>query len=158
MFMIYLNNLDELSYSAIYEFLLKADKLFPVPISQKCNLLDYSLKLHEKATVCAFEEKGKIVAMVAGYTENTENNLAYIAIVAALKQVQRKGIITKLLTDFFNIAKEKRLDAVHLYTCRENDAARSLYQKLGFVEWHPIDEKRSEDLHLIYYLSNSCKE
>lgn len=136
----------------IEEFLISADKLFPIPLSQKQNLKAFAQKLAEKATICTACEDGKIVSMVAGYTDNVVDGLAYISIVASLPNTQGKGYASSLIKEFIRICKQKTIDAVHLYTTKTNDVAIKMYKKLGFVEWITPNEPRPEDLHLIYYI------
>ena len=69
------------SKDRILEFLLKIDMDFPVPISEKQDLNMFAEKLYNKATICAEFDGEMIVAMVAGYTENTINKTGYISIV-----------------------------------------------------------------------------
>lgn len=88
--------------------------------------------------------------MAAGYTKNVVDNQAYLSIVATVKEARGKGLSTKLIKQFINIARTQSLDAVHLYTNKTNINAVRLYRKLGFIEWHPEYEPRPEDLHLIY--------
>lgn len=135
----------------IERFLKEVDKTFPVPLSKKQNLSEYAKKLYEKATLCIEIFNGKIVSMVAGYTENLENNMAYIAIVTTAKDARGKGFAKKLLVEFMDICFAKGLDSVHLYTVVENTMAVNMYKKLGFSEYSAQNELRPNDLHLIYY-------
>lgn len=150
--MIHTKTKERLTVNTIYDFLIKVDHLFPIPISEKTDLLEFANKLRNNATICTYEENGTIKAMVAGYTENTTNNFAYITLVVALQEVRGKGIASQLVSEFIGVAKEKRLRAVHLYAVRGNAPAINLYQKLGFVEWHLENDPRPEDIHLIFYL------
>lgn len=135
------------------EFLYKVDKLFPVPLSQKQNLHDFAVKLAEKATLFVEYENDKIIAAVAGYTENVIDNLGYISIAATLPEAQGKGLASKLVKQFLEEAESKGLKAVHLYAVSENIPAMRVYQKLGFVEYLLPDEPRPDDAHLIYYIN-----
>lgn len=144
----------EPSVNDIITFLYEVDKSFPTPLSQKQDLCELSQKLFDKATLCVEWQGEKICSMVAGYTENTVNNMAYISVVATLKGEQGKGYASRLMGEFIRIAEKNCLDAVHLYTHRENIAAINFYKKLGFVELVTADEPRPDDLHLIYYLEN----
>lgn len=133
-------------------FLIKVDKSFPVPLSKKQNLSEFAIKLNEKATLCIKEKDGEIVSMVAGYTENLADNIAYISVVATLESERGKGYSKSLVKDFIEICKQKKIDAVHLYTVATNISAVNLYKKLGFVEYIMENEPRPDDLHLIYYI------
>lgn len=136
----------------IEEFLIKVDKSFPVPLSKKQNLSEFAIKLNEKATLCIKENDGEIVSMVAGYTENLIGNIAYISVVATLEGERGKGYSKSLVKDFIEICRQKKIDAVHLYTVATNISAVNLYKKLGFVEYIMENEPRPDDLHLIYYI------
>lgn len=152
--MIHTKGMERLSVDRIYGFLEKVDKTFPIALSEKTDLHQFALKLYNNATLCTVEEDNQIVAMVAGYTENTINSVAYISMVATLPGYKGKGYARQLVSEFIERAKSKRLKAVHLYTVRNNTAAVALYNSLGFVEWHLENEKRPEDIHLIYYLKH----
>lgn len=152
--MIHTKGMERLSSDKIFGFLKKVDKTFPVALSEKTNLKQFALKLYNNATLCTIEESNQIVAMVAGYTENTINSVAFITLVATLPECRGKGYAKQLLLEFIDRAKSKRLKAVHLYAVRNNTTAMKLYNNLGFVEWHLENEKRPEDVHLIYYLKH----
>ncbi len=134
----------------IEEFLIKVDKSFPVPLSQKQSLSAFAKKLSEKATLCIKEENDEIISMVAGYTERLENNIAYISVVATIDKARGKGYAKALVKDFIEICKRKSIEAVHLYTVGTNISAVKMYESIGFVEYIMENEPRKEDLHLIY--------
>lgn len=139
----------------IEEFLIEVDESFPVPLSKKQNLKEFSKKLYEKADVCVKEENAKIVSMVAGYTENLENNIAYITIVATLENAKGKGYAKALIKEFIEICKVKKINAVHLYTVSTNVSAVKMYESLGFQKYIVENETRKDDLHLIYYIEEN---
>jgi len=142
----------------LLNFLDKADQLFPIPLSAKHNLEEFAKKLCDKATICTAIEGGDIVALLAGYTDNVENKLGYISIVATLPQAQGKGYGTMLIREFLGIARTKGLRAVHLYAVRENIPAIQMYKKLGFEDYILNDEPRPNDAHLIYYIDREVQE
>lgn len=142
------------SVQEIESFLREVDYSFPVPLSQKQDLHSFACKLHEKATICAERADGIIQSMVAGYTDNLENGLAYVSIVATLKAYQGHGTATKLVCRFLDICRDKGFRAVHLYAVESNVTAIEMYRKIGFVRYEMENETRPEDAHLIYYIKN----
>lgn len=138
------------STGQIYDFLSKVNNEFETPLSKKQNLFDLAEKFSRKATICAVHVDGKIVAMVAGYTENIVDNLAYISVVATLPEEQGKGYAKQMLMEFLNICSKKSISAVHLYTNQGNLAALNLYKNLGFILYELENEPRPTDIHLIY--------
>ena len=143
---------------SLKKFLAAVDMNFPVPLSQKQDIETLTDKFLQKATLCYKDIDGEIVSLVAGYTENVINDLAYISVVATLPDAAGKGYASQLVRDFLCIAKEKGLYAVHLYVVRSNIPAVKMYSKLGFVEWIIDDEPRPDDLHMICYLEEEDKK
>ena len=143
---------EKLDISQIEEFLSAADKLFDIPLSAKTDLHSLAVKFCKHATVCAEVVQNNIVSMVAGYTENTPDDMAYISVVATLPDFSGRGLVQKHLCNFIRIAESKNLKAVHLYTTYSNIPAIRLYEKMGFSKWIKDDEFRTEDLHMILYL------
>lgn len=143
---------EKIESKKIENFLYEVDGSFPIPLSQKQTLSVFAQKLCMKATLCTEIVDDKIVAAVAGYTDNVLEKRGYISLVATIPEYQGKGLASKLLKQFLKIARGKNLDAVHLYTVPANTAAVEMYKKLGFVKWQIPDEQRPNDLHLIYYL------
>lgn len=143
---------ERVSYSRLLEFLISVDKLYPTSLSEKVSLPEYAKKLHENATICFKEEDNKIVGVVAGYTENTINNSAFVSMVGVLPEYQKKGIAEELVKEFIARANHKRLNSVHLYAVKSNMPAVKLYKKLGFIEWYLENDPRPDDIHYIYYL------
>ena len=139
-----------LAMTSLEKFLYDVDKSFPVPLSEKQNLKDYAKKLFSCATICAEVQNGEILSMVAGYTENLTDNIAYIAVVATIKAAQGRGLASKCVREFIEICKEKSINAVHLYTDTSNKPAKAMYQKIGFVNYNPKNEHRPQDAHFIY--------
>ncbi|MBO5929514.1 MAG: GNAT family N-acetyltransferase [Clostridia bacterium] len=137
----------------LHEFLLCVDTMFPVPLSHKQNLSAFSEKLCEKATLCVKWQNDKIVGMVAGYTDNVENCLGYISVVAVLPGLQGKGLGRKLVSEFLTISRNKGLAGVHLYTVADNEPAVKLYHSLGFTDFKVTDEPRPDDVHLVCYFN-----
>ncbi len=139
--------------NAIRTFLEEVNFDFPVPISDKTSLDDLAEKFNRLGTVCCVCDEGRIIAMVAGYVENTTNGMGYISLVAVVKKARRLGLATKLVKEFLSEASKKPLNAVHVYTHKTNTAAIEMYKKIGFVLYEVEREPRPDDVHLIYYLS-----
>lgn len=149
---------QKINKNKIYDFLVQIDQDFPVPLSDKVNLLQYASKLWSKATLCSQVENGRIVGLVAGYTDNLSDDKAYIAIVGVVKEARHKKIAQKLIADFVNICSEKHISYVHLYTSAENIAAIGIYYNIGFKKMTINNEPRPNDVHLILEVSKKGGE
>ena len=136
----------------IEDFLRRVDSDFPVPLSQKQDLSVLAQKLSAHATICTVKDGNEILAMVAGYTENLINNMAYISVAATVPEARGNGLASGLIETFLRICVDKKISAVHLYAVSSNLPAMNMYRRLGFVLWDCPDETRPEDAHLIKYL------
>ena len=143
--------------SRVHDFLVKIEKDFPVPLSQKKDLYELSKKLCDKATLCLKIEHDEIVAMVAGYTNDEKSRIGYISIVATSEAVRRNGFASSLVKEFLEVANHKGMKLVHLYTSTENVNAIGFYRHLGFVDYYVDNEIRPSDCHLAYYFEGEYK-
>lgn len=142
----------------VLNFLKEVDTEFPVSLSSKVDIRELARKYCEQATLCVRCEGDRIIAMVAGYIENTPNQIGYISIVATTSDARRQGYSSALLRQFLELARNKGLKAVHVYTHETNMRAVGMYRKVGFVDYSPIDEPHPEDYHFIYYLGSDKGE
>ena len=134
-------------------FLRQVDGDFPIPLSLKQDLDAYAEKLLAHGTLCARRsgDDGCILALAAGYTDHAVDDLGYLSIVATWKEARGRGYASRLVTQFLDIARARGLRGVHLYAVASNEPAVHMYRKLGFTDYHPQNEPRPDDLHLIYY-------
>lgn len=141
----------KLSKNQLLIFLQRVDKSFPTPLSEKTDLDAFADKLLEKATLVYETDEDKLVCLIAGYTENVKDGLGYASVLATLDGYRGRGLAKKCLIRFLDLAREKGLLAVHLYTARENEKAIALYRSYGFVPYVLENEPRPDDVHLIIY-------
>ena len=132
-------------------FLKNVDKDFPIPLSKKIKIDEYAEKLISTANVIVEKDNGKIIGMVAGYIDNSIEEISYISIVAVQKEYRGKSIAKKLLQKYIDECKEKNLKGVHLYTHKTNTTALTMYKNFGFISKENVKEKRTEDVHLFLY-------
>lgn len=132
-------------------FLKNVDKDFPIPLSKKIKIDEYAEKLISTANVIVEKDNGKIIGMVAGYIDNSIEEISYISIVAVQKEYRGKSIAKKLLQKYIDECKEKNLKGVHLYTHKTNITALTMYKNFGFISKENVKEERTEDVHLFLY-------
>lgn len=132
----------------VLRFLKSIDKDFPVPLSSKVVLEQYSVKLCEHACIITLENKGQIYGMIAGYIEALENNMAYISILGISREMRGKGFSELLLIEFSDVCVKKKIDYIHVYTKLDNIAAMKTYKKNGFEKYICDNEERPQDEHL----------
>lgn len=144
----------EFTREQLNAFLNAVDKDFPVPLSQKQDLTVLADKFYQYGTLFAEVDNGKIVSLVAGYTDNVINGRAYLSVVATLEEGRGRKLAPRLINRFIDLARSKNLNAVHLYTDKSNVVAIEMYKKLGFEVTCDDNEPRPDDVHFIYYLKD----
>lgn len=145
--------MSNITLQEIESFLSLVDKDFPIPLSQKTNLNEFSKKLYNNADIIVERKNNDIVGMMAGYITNATSDMAYISILAVKNQYRGMGIAKKLLTEFIEQAKQKdNIKSIDVYAKKENIPAVKSYRNLGFVDFFQKNETRPNDLHLILYL------
>ena len=135
----------------LLQFLCAVDHDFPIAVSSKTDLKELAEKYCKYADLCCEYSNEEIIAVVAGYTENTPSNIAYISLVAVKKEARGKGLASKLILQFLEFASSKGLKGVHVYTHSQNSNAIKMYEKLGFVPYHPENESRPNDVHFVIW-------
>ena len=137
------------SLEEIENFLISVDTDFPIPLSKKTRLDNLSKKFFDTANCFAIKKDGKIVSAVFGYIDNAFDDLAYISVVATLRDYRGQGYSKTLVTEFSGFAELSQKSGVHLYCDASNKPALSMYKKLGFSDYIIKDELRPSDCHLI---------
>lgn len=135
----------------LLKFLQIVDDHFPIPLSRKVNLPEYAQKLIDRADLFAeMSETGEIQALAAGYIRHVENDMAYIAVVATLPEMCRRGMAGRVVQKFKDQCREQKRKGVHLYAVASNTSAVRMYERLRFERYYPENEQRPENLHLVH--------
>lgn len=132
-------------------FLQKVDSLFSIKLSDKTDLTKLSKKITSLGTVFSISENEDIVGLIAGYNNDDVNLKAYISVLAILPEYQGKGLASKLLSDFTEDCKKKKIKRIEVFTHKTNMNAINMYKKNGFIidennKTRPDDIKFYKDL------------
>lgn len=134
-----IETLQTVNKSLLINYLTEVQNDFNPPlflrISEKSdakNVNEYCEKLLLKANVYAILDMGKIVAVIAIYTNNTIEHEAYIPILSVKKKYQGRGFATRLLERAIQCAKEFNMKIINVKTWQGNKKAIFLYNKNGF--------------------------
>jgi ribosomal-protein-alanine acetyltransferase len=77
------------------------------------------------------EEEADVLGFIVGRALGEEWEIENIAVAGSAR---RRGLGTRLLGEFLDLARERGADTVFLEVRESNLAARRLYEKLAFVE------------------------
>lgn len=122
---------------------VKADSLFPIPLSHKQDLNLLSNKLLDNGIVVGSYYKNELVGAICGYANDTENGRAYVSVLCVLPEFQGNSIAKTLVGKFVQECRTVGMKSVFLYTHKTNIPAQRLYEKAGFKK--ETDENRPED-------------
>lgn len=138
-------NKEHITEKELYSFLLSINNEFPIPLNNKTDLKETANKLYLLGDVFCLKDRGNIIGLVAGYSNNKENKTAYISVLVLLEKYRGKGLASELVKVFLGNAKTNGMNKVFLYTHSTNVKAVSLYKRLGFFE---VDLKNNGDYTL----------
>jgi ribosomal protein S18 acetylase RimI-like enzyme len=129
--------LSELSLLSDYIKHVQFD--FDPPLFERINkrsdvntIESYALKLLTKGNVFTFLEQEIIVAIIAIYTNNSNDKEAYIPLLSVKKEFSGKGLATLLLERASNCAIENNMKVIYVKTWMGNKNAIALYKKNGY--------------------------
>ncbi|MCC6457185.1 MAG: GNAT family N-acetyltransferase [Caldilineaceae bacterium] len=119
------------------------------PVSSRQNLEIYCCKLIEHANLILAKVSGKDIGLVAIYTNDNLNSVAFISSIGVLPAWQGQGVGSILLTHSIRIARERGMRAVRLEVSHKNTVALGLYQKAGFVITQSGNEQNADGLLIL---------
>lgn len=123
--------INESTIEDIVEHLNLCDLDFIPKLSSKVNIVDYSIKLFEKANRFEAWKKNKLVGLVALYY-NFEENLGFITSVSVLHEYNGNGIAKKLFEFVIAQIKELKFKKLLLEVNKSNYGAIKLYEHFNF--------------------------
>ena len=122
-----------ISLEQLYDFVVTIDHDFPVPLSDKVNLKDYSLKLYNNGDIFAAIIDNKIAGMIAGYNNDHQSKESYISLLAILKEYRGQAISKQLIFTFIETSIKKKMEKISVYTHKTNTISIKLYTEMGFI-------------------------
>lgn len=138
----------ENEHSDILRFINEVDHLFPIPLSEKCDLPLYCEKILNNGIFIVASHQGQIVGLLGGYANDLATKSAYISLVAVLPEFQNQSIAQRLIHTFFDICEKRNMKKVFLHTHSKNYAAQHMYEKLGFER---AESERPDDILYEYF-------
>ncbi len=131
------------------KFLSTADSDFPIPLSRKTDLGNLAHKLLKNGLAMVIINGSDIASGCFGYANDVESKVAYISVVATLKDFRGMGLAEKCIRVFLDEAKKLNMESVVLYTHNTNQGAVKLYEKIGFIK---IPSDRYGDIKMTFDL------
>lgn len=123
-----IDNLNE-----IREILYQFDNVFKPTLTQRLRDLDlYAEKLYNNANVFAIVKKLEYVGFTAFYSNDIDNNIAYLTQIAVKPEVQNKSIGETLLAFSMKASRENGMKVIKLEVNNDNTKAMYFYRKNGF--------------------------
>lgn len=139
------NNID-----ALYQYLLKTDNDFEIPLSKKVDLKEYSNKLLKFGNIIAVIDEGEILSIIGYYTNDNINYIANWPILSTQKKASGKGYAKSLIREMINDCKKKKMRYIRCDSV--NKIAISIYESFGFVAYKKEIVNDLEKVFLEYKL------
>ncbi len=105
-----------------------------IKYSKKDSNIEFQRILKSKEDYLFFaEDKEKIIGFIHGEIENNKSGKkADIEYIHVIKEYRKKGIASKLINAFINVAKSKKCNYLTLKVNKKNTHAIKLYNKFRF--------------------------
>lgn len=129
-----LNNHEKFNNDELYEYLVNHDNDFPIPVSLKTNLSDYSDKLKKYGNIIYAIRENKIIGIIGYYDNNTTEKIGFISILSVDKDYRGRGIAKTLVQKVIDELYKKNFKFCDVPTHDSNIIARKLYESKGFDE------------------------
>lgn len=135
----------------LFNFLVKIDKDFGIPLSNKIDLEFYAVRLLNKGYVLAIEENGYIVSVLGFYCNNFQQRTAYLPLLGTIKEACGKGYARLLIVEMIKICQQVGMAKI---CCNSiNPIAVHLYKSIGFIEISREKEGEFNKCFLEYKIS-----
>lgn len=139
--------LNKISKKEIEVFLKSIEGNFSPPLSERLDLVSYSVKLFEKASSLFIYVDNIPVSGIFFYNDPTSRSV-YIPIVGTLTEFQGRGYFQHILDELFNHLKDTEYNLVKLETW-QGSKALNYYIKNGFkVEERTFDRNGNYSIKL----------
>lgn len=140
-------NEDELA--RLVAFLRRIDNIFPVPLSRKVNINEYSMKALSKGVVICAENSGNIIGIFLGYANDLITKNAYVVVLGVLKEYRSQGIGRSLINRMKELSRSYGMENVCLFTHQSNESAIRFYISNGFTIASSPFPERSDEVYLV---------
>lgn len=115
------------------QFLSKIDTYFPVALSKKVDLKEYSKKAFENGINFFAIKEGNIIGVCMGYANDEKEYKAYISTIAVLPEYRNLKVGKKLIKAFKEYAIKNNMKTIQLFVHKENKSAIEFYKSNGFI-------------------------
>lgn len=119
------------SLESIRDFFYRTDNAFDVPLSQKVNIEEYTLKLYTYAEFFVCYDDDSIVGMICCYMNRPPKG--YISHVCVSPDYQGRGVFKMLYSSLRNRCLEKSITEISLEVGCQNFKAQLAYVRIGFI-------------------------
>ena len=119
------------SLEDIRGFFYRTDSIFDIPLSEKVNIEEYTLKLYTYADFFVCYDDDRIVGMICCYMNRPPE--AFISHVCVSSEYQGKGIFKTLFNYVVDQSLEKQFTKILLEVSKLNKKAQTIYCGLDFV-------------------------
>lgn len=132
----------ENSHSAVAElgaFLETIDGDFPIPLSRKVDLREYSEKLLGRGLVAVARADGEVVGVAGGYANDEGGLRGFLSVMGASRAARGTGMAGALLGEFERLVRGRGMALLDVPTHSSNARAIAFYRKHGYAVGERLD-------------------
>ena len=118
--------------SELESLIKEIDADFDPPLSSSVNLANYAKKMYENATIFSVHEGGKLVALMAVYSNDVNRQAAFGTMLAVAKSHRVYGLGPNLIKTTIDYLKKKSFRSFKLEIHKTNPRVINLYKRLKF--------------------------
>lgn len=124
------------SLESIRDFFYRTNDEFDIPLNQKVDIYEYTLKLYTYADFFVCYDNDKIVGMICCYMNRPPHS--YISHVCVDSEYQGIGVFKCLYSHIEEYCIQNKIFYISLEVSKSNTIAKFIYYKMGFIV---IEEK-----------------
>lgn len=136
------------SYDAIIDHLNTCTSYFNPPLNTLVNIEEYGEKIYYNAITFECWKNNELIGLIAVYFNNIKNKIGFITNVSVLKEYQKFGIASKLLSNVIKYGREINYDSIKLEVRENNKTAIKIYERHGFNKINQSGDKIMMELIL----------
>lgn len=121
----------------IYQFLIETDNCFIPKLSERVNIEEYAQKLAQNAENIFVSYEGQDIGACSVYCNS---DIAFISSFAVKPEYMRMKIGSHMMGQVVQQTKQLKCKSIRLEVYASNSAARTFYEKCGFVSIAQKDE------------------
>ncbi len=115
------------------------DYLKKTPLADKVDIEEYTYKVYPRATIFVVREGGQIAGVNIVYFNDMKTKRGFVTYIHVNEKYRNMRVGWNLLQSAVDYARTHRFESIALEVRKNNEPAKHLYSKFGFVTYDEND-------------------